>query len=227
MFSPSNVTIRAGDTIHWVWGSAGHSVTSGPPCRPDNRFCSPDNSSCGAGQTQKQGDTFDFTFTTAGTFPYHCSPHCAFGMQGTIVVVPAGTKIPDAGPPSVDAGSPPLDGGLSPDAGDMTQDAGPTASINIANFAFSPQALTVAPGTTVTVTNSDGTINNVPHSVTSVSAMGQYTAGAVSGISFDTTPFTTGSKTFTIPATAPSGTVIPFFCRIHTTMMPQGTITVQ
>jgi hypothetical protein len=36
-----------------------------------------------------------------------------------------------------------------------------------------------------------------------------------------------GTATITIPATAPSGTVIPFFCKVHTTMMPQGTITIQ
>jgi len=30
------------------------------------------------------GGTFKFTFTTAGTFPYHCTIHP--GMTGTIIV---------------------------------------------------------------------------------------------------------------------------------------------
>jgi plastocyanin len=33
-FSPTNVSIRPGGKIHWVWASSGHSVTSGNPVAP-------------------------------------------------------------------------------------------------------------------------------------------------------------------------------------------------
>ncbi len=82
----------------------------------------------------------------------------------------------------------------------------------------------MAPGGTVTVHNND----SVPHSMTSESAMGNFTLGAVDGVTFDTGIIPAGgSASFTIPATAPSGTMIPFFCKVHTSAMPQGTITVQ
>jgi plastocyanin len=88
MFSPTTQTIRVGDTVHWVWGSSGHSITSGPPCSPDGKFCSPGDQNCSTGTLQNAGDTYDHTFTEPGTFPYHCLAHCSFGMQGTIVVSP-------------------------------------------------------------------------------------------------------------------------------------------
>lgn len=122
------------------------------------------------------------------------------------------------------------------DAGTPVSDAGPSTdggpndgtTILIQSFAYSPASLTVPAGTSITVINKD---NDVPHSLTSESAMNKYTAGAVSGVSFDTgviTGSTAGtSATIVIPSTAPSGTVVPFFCRVHTNMMPQGTITVQ
>jgi hypothetical protein len=31
------------------------------------------------------GDTFQFTFTSAGTFPYHCNLHAGVGMVGTVI----------------------------------------------------------------------------------------------------------------------------------------------
>ncbi|HEY3359326.1 MAG TPA: hypothetical protein VGQ83_39115 [Polyangia bacterium] len=104
-----------------------------------------------------------------------------------------------------------------------TGDGGAGAEIVISNFAFSPLDLQVAPGTTVTVRNEDAS----PHSVTSESAPGQYTPGAVAGVSFDTGAFT-GTRSFTIPATATSGTVIPYYCSVHTQSMatPTGTITI-
>lgn len=95
--------------------------------------------------------------------------------------------------------------------------------IRISNLTFTPLDLAVPPGATVTVINDDP----MPHSVTSESTSGTYTPGAVSGISFDTAPFT-GSATFTIPQNAADGTVIPYFCTVHRGSMntPNGTLTV-
>ncbi len=95
--------------------------------------------------------------------------------------------------------------------------------ISITNMAFSPVNLDVPPGATVTVVNNDATT----HSVTSETAANAFTPGAVSGVTFDTGTFT-GQKSFAIPATAAEGTVIPYYCRVHTSTMmpPNGTITV-
>ena len=109
-----------------------------------------------------------------------------------------------------------------------TGPTGPTGTqtgfvITIKNMTFSPADLSVPPGGVVTVINEDG----FQHSVTSTSAAGNFTPGAVAGVSFDTTPFT-GTTSFTIPANAPNGTVIPFFCTVHRSAMtpPFGNITV-
>lgn len=88
VFSPMTVTIHAGDTVHWVWGSTGHTVTSGPPGTPDNQFCSPNDASCSTIVTSSQGDTFDHQFLAPGTYNYFCQIHWPFGMTGTIVVLP-------------------------------------------------------------------------------------------------------------------------------------------
>ena len=89
-FSPSSLTIQVGDTVQWMWSTGGHTVTSGSQCNPDGQFCSPSDSDCASALPSSQGATYSHTFSTAGTFPYFCIPHCSFGMVGTIVVQPAG-----------------------------------------------------------------------------------------------------------------------------------------
>ena len=74
----STSTIHVGDTIQWIWVSGTHSTTSG---------------ACGAGcvpnglwdSGRVQGGTFQFTFTSAGTYPYFCTLHGP-SMQGSVVV---------------------------------------------------------------------------------------------------------------------------------------------
>ena len=78
----------------------------------------------------------------------------------------------------------------------------------------------------ITVTNSDG----FPHTVTSEAADDDFSPGAVNGVSFDTGFLGGGASIqLTIPADAPSGTVIPFYCQVHTTMMnpANGHVTVR
>lgn len=100
---------------------------------------------------------------------------------------------------------------------------GPGFFITISNLSYSPLNLHVPPGATVTVLNQDG----MPHSVTSEATQNAFTPGSVSGVSFDTGPFT-GTKTFSIPAAATGGTVIPYYCTVHrgTMATPNGAITV-
>ena len=70
-FSPSSITINVGDTIVWTnYDSASHTVTSN-----DGTFDSGGIST---------GNTFSFTFTSAGTFNYYCAPHP--NMTGSVTV---------------------------------------------------------------------------------------------------------------------------------------------
>jgi len=77
-------------------------------------------------------------------------------------------------------------------------------------MAYSPATLSVPPGATVTVMNKDA----MPHSVTSESTPGAFTPGAVNGVQFDSGA-ATGTFTFQVPANAPEGTVIPYYCTVH------------
>jgi plastocyanin len=70
-YDPQTVTIAVGGTVTWINQDAPqHDVVA------DN------------GEFQSQlfdkGQSFSFTFTAAGTYPYHCSIHP--GMTGTVVV---------------------------------------------------------------------------------------------------------------------------------------------
>jgi plastocyanin len=71
-FSPATMTVAPGTTVTWQWaaGAVDHNVT----------FDDGDHS-----PTQSSG-TFARTFSSAGTFPYHCTIHQSLGMTGTITV---------------------------------------------------------------------------------------------------------------------------------------------
>jgi plastocyanin len=73
VFDPGQVDITAGGTVTWRFGTVTHNVTfngtaAGTPANVDN--------TTSANQAR--------TFTTAGSFPYHCTLHA--GMNGTVVV---------------------------------------------------------------------------------------------------------------------------------------------
>jgi plastocyanin len=69
-FDPAQVTVQVGDTVRWEWGgNVQHDVVGGS-------FKSP---------IKSKGD-FTHTFTTAGTFPFHCDVHPT--MKGTVTVQP-------------------------------------------------------------------------------------------------------------------------------------------
>lgn len=87
VFSPASMTIKAGQSVHWVWDSGGHTVTSGTNGTADNKFCAPTDMNCAMAPTQNAGFTYDHTFPMAGSFPYFCKPHFGAGMTGTITVM--------------------------------------------------------------------------------------------------------------------------------------------
>jgi sugar lactone lactonase YvrE len=71
-YEPPAITVRVGDTVRWVNPTGiQHTATS------TGVF---DSGSVG------QGETFTFTFTTAGTFDYFCAIHGAALQSGTITV---------------------------------------------------------------------------------------------------------------------------------------------
>lgn len=76
VFEPVNLTISTGDTVIWEWQSNNHSTTS-DATSGDEVWDS---------GIRNNGATFSKVFTTLGTYPYHCTPHQALGMVGTITV---------------------------------------------------------------------------------------------------------------------------------------------
>lgn len=75
-FGPASVTVATGDTVTWTNNEAGipHTATS-------------DTSGVFNSGTLNSGVSFSHTFTTAGTFTYHCNIHPA--MTGSVTVTGA------------------------------------------------------------------------------------------------------------------------------------------
>jgi plastocyanin len=70
-FNPATLTVKVGDKVTWKNSdSAAHTVTFDDGSADSNNI---DNNA-----------TFDHTFSTAGTFAYHCKIHT--NMKGTITV---------------------------------------------------------------------------------------------------------------------------------------------
>ncbi len=65
---------------------SGHNVVSGTNGMSDGKFCNQMNTNCASAPTESSGNTYSFTFTTAGSYPYFCRPHASLGMTGTITV---------------------------------------------------------------------------------------------------------------------------------------------
>jgi plastocyanin len=74
-FTPSNMTVKVGQSIEWDWQdpNVAHTVTSDDTTSFD---------SC----LQNKGYKFVVTFNQAGKIPYHCTIHPL--MIGTITVTP-------------------------------------------------------------------------------------------------------------------------------------------
>lgn len=71
-FAPATLKIKVGTTVKWTnQDSAGHTVVSDTGAWKDS-----DNLA--------KGQSFSFTFTKAGSYPYHCGVHPA--MKATVEV---------------------------------------------------------------------------------------------------------------------------------------------
>lgn len=94
-FSPSSLTIAAGDTVRWVRTAGSHTVTNGTGAADPNAgtlFDAPLNLTT---------PSFEYVFTVPATYPYFCRPHESFGMTGTITVDPPTGVRPSIPHPAV------------------------------------------------------------------------------------------------------------------------------
>jgi len=73
-FSPASMTVKVGTTVTWTnKDDVGHTVTADTA-----------SGDAPASQLIAKGQTYSFTFSKAGTYGYHCTPHP--DMRGTVVV---------------------------------------------------------------------------------------------------------------------------------------------
>jgi plastocyanin len=80
-YSPNPIQVSVGTTVTWTNNdSQPHTVTSGSNGQPDNKF----NSSPNFTPLLNPGQTFSFTFTEEGEYPYFCTLHP--NMVGTVSV---------------------------------------------------------------------------------------------------------------------------------------------
>ena len=89
VFQPKDVSVQVGDTVRWTWEVGGHNVGSGAPGMATSAFLS--------GSPAPAGTVFEVMFDQAfldsnsvvgNLYNYHCHPHGAFGMVGSVTVVP-------------------------------------------------------------------------------------------------------------------------------------------
>src|SRR2546423_1074579 len=82
-FTPPSLTVNVGDTVTWRNIEGTHDTVSGTNGAPDGVW----NSNDQYHRFMSVGDTFSFTFSRPGSYPYYCTPHWPLGMVGTIRVL--------------------------------------------------------------------------------------------------------------------------------------------
>jgi plastocyanin len=75
-FEPSNLTIKAGDTVKWVNNKLS----------PHNVVVSGQEKLSHKGLVFAPGESYESTFTEPGNYEVYCEPHRGAGMVGKIVV---------------------------------------------------------------------------------------------------------------------------------------------
>lgn len=90
-FSPNEIDVQVGDTVRWVWSTGNHTVTSGTGASD------PDVGTLFDAPLDLANTSFEFTFGSAGDYPYFCRPHETFGMTGVVHVGPVSAvdELPD------------------------------------------------------------------------------------------------------------------------------------
>lgn len=84
-FSPESMTVSAGTVVEWSnAGPSTHTVTSDASAWNSTSLAPPSGTDPYGGMAG--GGTFQFNFSTPGTYRYHCSIHAS--MHGVVVVTP-------------------------------------------------------------------------------------------------------------------------------------------
>ena len=102
-FVPKVITISVGQSVTWISsGSNPHTVTADSGAFDSSPSCPASIPSC-----LQKGESYTHTFSSIGTFPYHCKIHGAaggIGMSGVVVVTAANGSPPPGGLPNTGAG---------------------------------------------------------------------------------------------------------------------------
>jgi LPXTG-motif cell wall-anchored protein len=102
-FGPKVVTIKVGESVTWSSSGANpHTVTADGGAFDSSPSCPTPLTAC-----LHNGDSYTHTFSSIGTFPYHCKIHGAsggIGMAGVVVVTAANGSPPPGGLPNTGAG---------------------------------------------------------------------------------------------------------------------------
>ncbi len=210
-YSPSTVTVNAGDTVEWDWTGpdVNHSVTTvgGLLESLESHLGALVNQIVGA----PAGGSYSHLFTNVGTYAYYCRVHP--DMTGTVRVVASGAPANQpADPPAAKPAPAPPPADVKPARAAKTYD------VKIANYAFAPANVSIRLGDVVRWSWT-GTDTN--HSVTSTNGqaeqfeshpglkIGEITKAPAGG-SF--------SHTFTHEG------VFTYFCRVHPGMTGKVTV---
>ncbi len=87
-FVPTEITIKAGDTVEWRnIGFLPHTVTADPRRAPSSRNIElPDGAEAFDSRWVMGGQSFRYTFSKPGVYRYVCLPHEQARMVGTVIV---------------------------------------------------------------------------------------------------------------------------------------------
>ncbi len=87
-FVPTEIIIKAGDTVEWRnIGSIPHTVTADPRRAPSSRNVElPDGAEAFDSGWVMGGQWFRYTFSEPGVYRYVCLPHERTRMLGTVIV---------------------------------------------------------------------------------------------------------------------------------------------
>ncbi len=88
LFVPTEIAIKAGDTVEWRnIGSIPHTVTADPRRAPSSRNIElPNGAEAFDSRWVLGGQWFRYTFSEPGVYRYICLPHERARMLGTVIV---------------------------------------------------------------------------------------------------------------------------------------------
>jgi plastocyanin len=234
-YSPSSLTVTAGDSVTWVNNSpAPHTVTRCTPsaCSGSGRGRSSRQRGPSSPTIKASGGMFTFTFTRPGKYRYYSAIDRHGTLHGRILVVPApSTTTPGPGTTSTTVASGTTTSALTRAAATRQLTGAFTYTVAIdgtsvcgtSMFCYNPSAIAVNPGDTVDWVNN----STAPQTIT---RCGPFTCsgngpggGGQSGPSSPTIDASGGTFSFTFTS---AGTY-NYFCAICGFAMMQGTITVE